>query len=295
MNILIFLLILAIIYLIYLNPNIKEGLDEDSSKNCIGGWLPWSTIDVSGSEICNTRTYKVLTPAKNGGVDCPYKNDERQELPCNVPKPDDCISIRFRYYGVIDSPKIFSIDASGIEAKKNKIEEERKMCKMENCIPATKVTSNCDSNIMKYSDGMTQHVFKRCPWVCDPKKSNDGDGINSCRYDSDCKKCSPINLIDNTNCGLEVKCPNYGAPDGCGYYGTRDTSTRATSSSSNNNIGSRLLEDIKIIESKEIDKEGKPIEMRPNINNYYDLNDNKNSDIYKSTNCYKPYNSLYNF
>ena len=167
---------------------------------------------------------------------------------------------------------------------------------MGNCIPATKVTANCDGNIIKKGSGLYETTGKRCPWICDPTKMNDGDGITTCKYDYHCKNCTPINFIDNTNCGEIVECPNPGAKDGCGVYKPiikyLDKDIKYS--------GSRLQQDIEIITdsidyNKKYNKYNRENYRIDNINNYYNLEEPEKKPIYKSPFSYGPFNSIYNF
>ena len=307
--IILYIFIIFILYFCYLKLNIRENLENDDgyknyfgqcvgpncanyiteqNNDCIGGWLPWSDeiVDKSTREIRNEckktsdidfpvyyRSYKVIKPSIDG-IDCPYSNNEMQDIDCNIPKPDDCLEIRARYYG-----------------KENPLTEEMKeKCKMANCIPATKLTSSCDSNIIEEGAGLNRSIKKRCPWICDPNLALNGDGINSCQYDYHCSKCAPKKIIDNTNCGEELDCPNPNAPDGCGYYAQKKDIGEATLS----NFNSVTENEYPIIES--IPDYKKHMEDDEDVfiaNNYYDKIKIKKPDIYKSGFYYSPYNSIY--
>lgn len=274
MNIIIFLCILIMIYIIYFNlhDHLKENF---SSIDCQGGWLPWNKNQITDcSQVTGlpleTRTYRVIKDAGRNGSDCPFNNGRKQDISCNEPKPDDCLVIRARYY-----------------ASSNPTEESKKdKCNMGNCIPATNVTANCDSSLL--DDGGKNK--KRCPWICDPKKKLQGDGINTCSYDKDCEKCSPRKLFDRTNCGEKVVCPNRNAEDGCGYYNTIDYDI------SNNPIISQ--KDLEITEQKNFQKDYskyiKPLK-ESNTYNKYNLQKPDPPPLYKGLYDYIPFNSIHSF
>jgi len=245
--------------------NLKE---KFRNIDCQGGWLPWQktqTMDcsqVTGLPLVS-RSYKIIKESESNGSDCPFPDGERQEIPCNNPRPDDCLEIRARYYGSSNPTN---------ESKKNK-------CNMKNCIPPTNMTTKCDGGFI--SEG--ENISKRCPWICDPKKKLQGDGINSCSYDTDCSKCSPRKLFDRTNCGEKVGCPNPMADDGCGYIIDTDFSV------SENPI---ILKDKEnTVEIKQdYSKYIKPIKKSEIYNKY-----NLQTPLYKGLYDYVPFNSIHSF
>lgn len=309
--IILYILIIFIIYFCYLKLNIRENLENDDAykkyfgrcvgpncakseivkkNDCIGGWLPWSDekVDPSTREIRNQcrktseldypvyyRSYKVLNPAREDGLDCLYSDNEMQDIDCNLPKPDDCLEIRARYYGK-ENPSI---------------EEMKEKCEMKNCIPATKLTSSCDSNIIEEGVGINKSVKKRCPWICDPMLALNGDGINSCQYDYHCSKCSPKKIIDDTNCGEAIQCPNSNSSDGCGYFAQKKTDIASATLPNFNSITPNEYPIIKAIPDykKYVDNDGDVFFA----NNYYDKIKIDKPDIYKASSCYYPYNSMY--
>ena len=274
MNIIIFLCILFIIYIFWVNlyVNLKE---KFSNSDCQGGWLPWQktqTMDcsqVTGLPL-DARSYKIIKEPESNGSDCPFPDGKRQEIPCNNPRPDDCLEIRARYYGSSNPTD---------ESKKNK-------CNMKNCIPPTNMTANCDGGFI----GEGENISKRCPWVCDPKKKLQGDGINRCSYDTDCAKCSPRKLFDRTNCGEKVDCPNPMADDGCGYYNIIDTDFSVSENP--------IILDEKVIIDEEIKQDYskyiKPIKKKE-IYNKYNLQTPSPSPLYKGLYDYIPFNSMHSF
>ena len=308
--IILYILIIFILCFCYLRLNIRENLENDNdykkyfgqcigpncnkkktgdSKDCIGGWLPWSKelVDKSTREIRNVckktndldlpvfyRSYKIITPERFGGEPCKYKNGEIQDIDCNLPKPDDCLEIRARYYGT-EEPTI---------------EQIKSKCNMGNCIPAKKVTASCDSDIIEEGTGLNRSVKKRCPWICDPRLAINGDGINTCRYDIHCSSCVPRQSIDNTNCGDAINCPNPNAPDGCGYYNLK----RSGINIEQIDLTDRDVNDYPNVES--IPDYKSYVEADEDIftaNNYYDKIKIDKPDIYKASSCYYPYNSMY--
>ena len=258
--------------------NLLYHLKENfTSNDCQGGWLPWKKNQITDcSQVTGlplySRTYRVIKGAESNGSDCPFYNGKKQEISCNEPKPDDCLAIRSRYYSSSNPTE---------ETKKNK-------CNMDNCIPATNLTANCDSNLILINEGtIDEKVGKRCPWICDPKKKLQGDGINSCSYDTDCAKCSPRKLFDRTNCGEKISCPNPLAMDGCGFSNIIDYDI------SDNPI---LPEDLEITEEKFFKKDYskyiKPIKKDKTYNKY-NLQKPSPPPLYKSLYDYIPFNSMH--
>jgi len=289
MNIIIFVCILILIYIFLVNLlyHLKENF---TSNDCQGGWLPWQK---TGEKTCcqeneegqdckyedlienESRSYKVIKVAESNGSDCPFYNGKKKDISCNEPKPDDCLTIRSRYYSSSNPTE---------ETKKNK-------CNMDNCIPPTNLTANCDSNLISIDEGtIDEKVGKRCPWICDPKKKLQGDGINSCSYDKDCAKCSPRKLFDRTNCGEKISCPNPLADDGCGFSNIIDYNI------SDNPI--ILPEDLEITDEKffkqDYSKYIKPLKKGKTYNKY-NLQKPSPPPLYKSLYDYIPFNSMHSF
>jgi len=278
MNIIIFLCILIIIYIFWANLHLKE---KFSNIDCQGGWLPWQKKE---NKKCDndtglplfSRSYKIIKLPENNGSDCPFYNGKKQDISCNKPKPDDCLEIRARYYNSSDPTEEMKI----------------KKCNMDNCIPPKFVNANCSNGlIIVNKGGINEKISKRCPWICDPKKKLQGDGINSCSYDSDCAKCSPINLFDNTSCGDTVACPNPLADDGCGYYNIIDGESDL---SKNLIVENSELEIIQDNLKKDYSKYIKPIKKDKTYNKY-NLQKPDPPKLYKSLYDYIPFNSVHSF
>jgi len=272
------------IYIIYFNLHLQENLEN---INCIGGWLPWRK---TGEKTCcqketckdddlidnEMRTYKIIQPVNTdaGGINCEKADGDKEDISCNNPKPDDCLAIRARYYGFEDPS----------------VEQIKERCNMGNCIPAENVTANCDGKLILIDAGtINENVGKRCPWICDPKKYKQGDGINTCLYDSDCAKCSPKNLFDRTNCGNKTVCPNPLAEDGCGIKRGIDDFVMDIND----------IEDLDITEDKKYFKKDYSKYIKPKKKdqtyNKYNLKKPEPPSLYKALYDYIPFNAIHSF
>ena len=280
MNIIIFVCIL--IFIIWFNLHLQENLEN---INCIGGWKPWNktgkktncgSISKPNWIDNERRIYKITkyVNAEAGGIDCRNDDGDMEDISCNKPKPDDCLEIRARYYGN-ENPTV---------------EQMKEKCNMGNCIPAKNMSANCDGNLIIIGAGtINEKVGKRCPWICDPKKKLQGDGVNTCLYDSDCKKCSPKNLFDSTNCGNDVLCPNSLAKDGCGIKMGIDDYV----------MGVNDIEELEITEDEKYFKQDyskyiKP-KQKPKTYNKYNLQKPDPPPLYKALYDYIPFNSMHSF
>jgi len=280
MNIIIFLCILILIYIFWVNLHLQENLEN---INCIGGWLPWQKTGEKtncGSGLKpllvenERRTYKIIKPVNTGGIDCEKNNGDTEDISCNKPKPDDCLVIRARYYGT-ENPTV---------------DQMKEKCNMGNCIPAKNITANCDGNLILIGAGsINEKVGKRCPWICD-NSGNNGDGINTCLYNSHCSKCSPKNLFDRTNCGNNSPCPNPLAEDGCGIKRGVDDYVLDINNNEEENL--EITEDKKSF--NDYSKYIKP-KKKGKTYNKYNLQKPDPPPLYKALYDYIPFNSMHSF
>ncbi len=324
--IILYILVFFIMYLCYLNLYVRENLvnndewrkyfkkcDGENCEmkpvvgniDCKGDWLPWSlpdfnslnnnskkTLGENSYEFCKPknqggrfeevwpsirRQYRIVQPRRNQGKECNYEDGAIQIKTICDKLDDDCIDIRKSYYNT-ENPSF---------------EEMSEKCQMENCIPPTKITSNCDGDITYNNENGTRE--KRCPWICDPKRKKMGDGVNSCIFDSDCRKCTPDRLISKTNCGEKITCPNTRASDGCGSYNNTEIDFFWIDREKQEKEKEQEQEKVLPVSWEEYKKYSSDRKRDSNINNLYNTEKREPSPLYKSVYDYSPYNSLHTF